>query len=45
MATMIQDKQRGNADRHQRWARLERADLFAQYGDLHPQGCLPASSG
>ena len=38
MATVIQDKQRGNADRHQRWARIERADLFAQYGGLHDQG-------
>ena len=38
MATIIQDKQRGNEDRHQRWARLERAALFAQYGELHAQG-------
>ena len=38
MATIIQDKQRGNEARHQRWARIERADLFAQYGDLHAQG-------
>src|SRR5713101_186272 len=38
MATIIQDKQRGNEDRHQRWARIERADLFAQYGGLHDQG-------
>jgi hypothetical protein len=38
MATVIQDKHRGNADRHQRWARIERADLFAQYGGLHDQG-------
>jgi hypothetical protein len=38
MATLIQDKQRGNEDRHQRWARIERADLFAQYGGLHDQG-------
>ena len=38
MATIIQDEQRGNEERHQRWARLERADLFAQYGDLHAQG-------
>jgi Family of unknown function (DUF6399) len=38
MATIIQDKQRGNVDRHQRWARIERADLFAQYGGLHDQG-------
>ena len=38
MATIIQDKQRGNEARHQRWARIERADLFAQYGGLHDQG-------
>jgi len=38
MATIIQDKQRGNEDRHQRWARIERADVFAQYGGLHDQG-------
>ena len=38
METIIQDKHRGNDDRNQRWARLERADLFAQYGDLHAQG-------
>ncbi len=38
MATIIQDKQRGNDDRHQRWARIERADLCARYGDLHAQG-------
>ena len=35
MATIIQDKQRDNEERHQRWARIERADLFAQYGGLH----------
>ena len=38
MATIIQDKQRGNEARHQRWARIERADLFAQYGGVHDQG-------
>jgi len=38
VATIIQDKQRGNEDRNQRWARLERADLFARYGDLQAQG-------
>ena len=38
MATIIQDKQRGNHDRHQRWARFERADLFERYGELHTQG-------
>jgi hypothetical protein len=36
--TIIQDKQRDNDDRHQRWARLERADLFTRYGALHAQG-------
>ena len=38
VATIIQDKHRGNDDRHQRWARLERADLFARYSGLHAQG-------
>src|SRR5262252_8545226 len=38
VATLIQDKQHGNEDRHQRWTRIERADLFAQYDDLHAQG-------
>ena len=38
MATIIQDKHRGNNDRNQRWARLERADLFVRYGELHTQG-------
>jgi hypothetical protein len=37
MATIIQEKHRGNHDRHQRWACLERADLFAQYGELDTQ--------
>jgi hypothetical protein len=37
MATIIQVKQRSKHDRHQRWARLERAALFTQYGDLHAQ--------
>jgi hypothetical protein len=36
--TIIQDKQRDNDDRHQRWARLERADLLTRYGALHAQG-------
>jgi hypothetical protein len=31
MATIIQAKQRGKHDRHQRWARLERADLFERH--------------
>jgi transposase len=38
MATIIQEQHRGNHDRHQRWARFERADLFARYGALHTQG-------
>ena len=38
METIIQEKQCGNDDRHQRWARLECADLFVQYGELHTQG-------
>jgi len=37
VATIIQAKQRGNHDRNQRWTRLERADLFARYGELHTQ--------
>jgi hypothetical protein len=38
MGTVIQETQRGNADRHQRWERLERVDLFAQYSSLQAQG-------
>jgi hypothetical protein len=38
LATIIQEKQRGTDDRHQRWERLERVALCAQYGDLHAQG-------
>ncbi len=38
MGTVIQYKQRGNEDRNQRWDRRERAELFAQYRDLHAQG-------
>jgi Family of unknown function (DUF6399) len=38
VGTVIQDTQRGNEDRFQRWDRLERADLLAQYGDLQTQG-------
>jgi Family of unknown function (DUF6399)/helix-turn-helix, Psq domain len=38
VATILQDKQRGNDDRNQRWARLERADLWARYGELQAQG-------
>ena len=38
VATIIQEKQRGNLDRNQRWARFERADLFEQYSNLSTQG-------
>jgi helix-turn-helix, Psq domain len=38
VATIIQDKPRGNEERHQRWARIERADLFGQYGEPRAQG-------
>jgi hypothetical protein len=38
VGTVIQDTQRGNDDRSQRWDRLQRADLWAQYGDLQTQG-------
>jgi transposase len=38
VATIIQDKHRGNHDRNQRWARRERADRFARYSALHAQG-------
>ena len=38
MATRIQEKQRSKNERHQRWARLERTDLFEWYGELHTQG-------
>ena len=38
MGTVMQEKAQGNEDRHQRWARLERAELFERYGELHAQG-------
>src|SRR5262244_68451 len=38
VATIIQEKQQGNLDRNQRWARFERADLFEQYSNLRTQG-------
>jgi len=38
VATIIQAKHHGNHDRHQRWARFERANLFTRYGELHTQG-------
>jgi len=31
VATIIQEQHRGNHDRNQRWARFERADLFARH--------------
>ena len=37
MGTVIQYPQRSNEDRHQRWDRLERAELFEQYRDLQAQ--------
>jgi hypothetical protein len=36
--TIGQYKPHGNDARYQRWTRIERADLFAQYGELHTQG-------
>ena len=38
MGTVIQEKQQGNEDRHQRWERLERAALLGQYGERQAQG-------
>ena len=38
MGTVIQEKPQGNEDRHQRWERIERADLWEQYHDLTAQG-------
>ena len=38
MGTVIQYTHRGNDERNQRWDRVERAELFAQYGDLQAQG-------
>jgi hypothetical protein len=38
VGTVIQDAQRGNDDRHQRWDRIERAGLFERSGDLQAQG-------
>lgn len=38
MGMVIQEKQQGNEDRHQRWERLERAALLEQYGDMQAQG-------
>jgi hypothetical protein len=41
--TRIQDTQRGHDERTQRWQRVERAELYAQYGDLQAQGPFIAS--
>src|SRR5882672_12299427 len=38
MGTVIQYQQCGNADRHQRWDRIERAELGERYGNLQAQG-------
>ena len=38
MGTVIQQKQQGNEERHHRWARLERAELFAPSHDLQAHG-------
>ena len=38
VGTVIQYTQRGNDERNQRWNRVERAERFAQYGDLQAQG-------
>src|SRR5215510_1377033 len=38
VGTVIQYTQRGNDERNQRWTRVERAERFAQYGDLQTQG-------
>lgn len=38
MGTVIQYAQRGNDDRHPRWERTRRAELFERYGDLQAQG-------
>jgi uncharacterized protein DUF6399 len=38
MGTVIQETQRGNEDRNQRWDRMERAELFEQYFARKAQG-------
>jgi helix-turn-helix, Psq domain len=38
MATVIQEKQRSNTDRHPRWVRSQRAALFDQYRELQAKG-------
>jgi hypothetical protein len=38
LGTVIQSKPQRNADRHPRWGRSQRAELFDQYRDLQAQG-------
>ena len=38
VGTVIQSAQRGNEDRHQRWDRLEHAEVWEQYGALQARG-------
>jgi hypothetical protein len=38
VGTVLDYRQRGNGDRHQRWERTQRAELLGQYRDLHAQG-------
>jgi len=38
VGTVIQERQRGNEDRHHRWERLERAERCEQYRALQAQG-------
>jgi hypothetical protein len=38
VGTVIQYEQRGNNDRHPRWERTRRAELFERYGALQAQG-------
>ena len=38
MGTVIHYTQRGHNERNHRWNRVERAERFAQYGDLQAQG-------
>ena len=38
MGTVIDAQPRGHIDRHQRWERLQRAELLGQYHDLQAQG-------
>jgi hypothetical protein len=38
VSTVIDIEARSNCDRHSRWDRTQRAELFEQYRDLHAQG-------